>query len=380
MKNLSRLLIIVCSLICVDPAGAQPASAQPLDQTQSKAAPVWELVKVDCKQASLRGLHVLDSKHIFVSGGKGIVAHSVDGGTNWNVQSVAGAEELDFRDIHAIDANNVLIVSAGTPARIYRSSDGCQTWTKVFERTDPKFFFDAIDFWDAQAGIVMGDPIDGKLCLLKTIDGGQTWNQLETAPKTNPGEAGFAASGTNTITAGTNRLLVALGSAAEGTSPSSSRVLISENRGATWTAAEVPIQRNPSAGIFSLLFSNDQRVVAVGGDYKNPEAINDTLARSMDGGKTWSSQKLAGAPSAKTDLSVANRLTGFRSCVICPDSRDHLIAVGPNGTDESMDFGATWTRRSSGGFHAIDNSSDGKSIWATGPEGRIGKWIGTKEK
>lgn len=361
MKNLTWLLVLACLLAC---NGSMQAQTTAGNQAPPKPAPVWELVKVDCKQASLRGLHVLDSKHIFASGSYGIVVHSVDGGANWNVQSVAGAEDLDFRDIHALDASNVLIVSAGTPARIYRSDDGCRTWTQVLERTDPSFFFDAIDFWDNKTGVVMGDPIEGKLCLFKTVDGGRTWARLESAPKTNPGEAGFAASGTNTICYGKNRLLVALGGATENTAPVSSRVLLSEDRGTTWAAAEVPIKRTPSAGIFSLHFASERDVIAVGGDYKIPNAIEGTLAGSSDGGKTWSAIKSAAG------------LSGFRSCVSTTDKHGQLIAVGPNGTDGSVDGGKNWQRLSAEGFHAIDFSVDGKTGWATGTLGRIGKWIG----
>ena len=226
MKNLIHLGMLVFGLAVVGPILGQTGSGDRSPASPANAAPVWEMIDIDCKQASLRGLHVLDAQRIFASGSKGIVVHSVDGGINWNVQSVAGAEELDFRDIHAIDANNVLIISSGTPARIYRSNDGCRTWAKVCERSDAKFFFDAIDFWDKQTGVVMADPIDGKLCLLKTADGGRTWKGLETAPKTNPGEAGFAASGTNTITDGPNRLLVALGGAEENTSQALSLIHI----------------------------------------------------------------------------------------------------------------------------------------------------------
>ena len=365
MNNIIRLSMLVCGLAFVGPILGQTGSGNQTDSSQAssaKSAPVWQMVDVDCKQASLRGLHVLDTQHIFASGSKGIVVHSVDGGANWNVQSVTGAEELDFRDIHAIDANNVLIISSGTPARIYRSSDGCRTWTKVCERPDPSFFFDAIDFWDKQTGVVMGDPIDGKLCLLKTVDGGKTWKQIETAPTTKLGEAGFAASGTNTITVGQNRLLVALGGAEENTSQASSRVLLSEDRGATWKAAEVPIKRTASAGIFSLCVSEGEKLFAVGGDYKKPDAVNDTFARSVDGGKTWST------------VESKNGLTGFRSCVAIT-SAGHLVAVGTNGTDYSIDSGANWKRRSDEGFHAVDFTADGKIGWATGSLGRIGKWI-----
>ena len=365
MINLRWMLVLVYLFVLNGSVAAQTITSDQnlksaAQQIPTQPAPVWELMEVDCKQASLRGLHVLDSKHIFASGSQGIVVHSIDGGANWNVQSIPGAEELDFRDIHAIDAKHVLIVSAGTPARIYRSDDGCKTWTKVLERTDPKFFFDAIDFWDQQAGVVMGDPIDGKLCLFKTSDGGKTWKQLETAPKTLPGEAGFAASGTNTICFGKSRLLVALGGAKENASHIGSRVLLSEDRGATWGAAEVPIQRSASAGIFSLHFASQQDVIAVGGDYKQPDAVIGTLAHSNDGGKTWSTIK------------SEHGLSGYRSCVSTAGNRGHLIAVGPNGTDGSIDGGKNWRRLSDEGFHAIDFHVGGKTGWATGTLGRIG--------
>ncbi len=368
MKYRTRLLALLCILIFSIPTVGQTGSGEqtsnePPQVNSSQPTSVWEMVQVDCKKASLRGLHVLDSKHIFASGSQGIVVHSVDGGTNWNVQTIAGAEDLDFRDIHAIDANNVLIVSAGTPARIYRSSDGCKTWTKVFERTDPSFFFDAIDFWDQQEGIVMGDPIDNQLCLIKTTDGGKTWKPLTTTPKTNPGEAGFAASGTNTIAVAPNLLLVALGGAEENTSQASSRVLRSDDRGATWQSTEVPIKRAPSAGIFSLHVTKQQHVIAVGGDYKKPDVAQETLARSTDSGKTW------------TTIKHANGLSGYRSCVSTA-ANGHLIAVGPNGTDVSLDSGQSWKRLSDESFHAIDFSTDRQSGWATGTQGRIGKWTG----
>ena len=112
MRNLMWLLVLVCAFVCGGSIGAQhftsvsgqyspsdePTASvlsltsdhggEPSAQQAAKPTPVWQLVKVDCKQASLRGLHVLDSNHIFASGSKGMVVHSVDGGTNWNVQSV----------------------------------------------------------------------------------------------------------------------------------------------------------------------------------------------------------------------------------------------------------------------------------------------------
>ena len=43
-------------------------------------------------------------------------------------------------------------------------------------------FLDAMDFFDGKNGIVIGDPIDNKIFLAKTMDGGNTWNQLTVNP------------------------------------------------------------------------------------------------------------------------------------------------------------------------------------------------------
>ena len=79
-------------------------------------------------------------------------------------RKVAGAESLDFRGIHAIDAHTVYLMSAGPgdKSRIYKTSDAGEHWTLQFTNPDPKGFFDAIAFWDAQHGIVVGDPLEGR--------------------------------------------------------------------------------------------------------------------------------------------------------------------------------------------------------------------------
>ena len=37
---------------------------------------------------------------------------------------------------------------------------------------DPTGFLDAIAFWDAEHGIAMGDPVNGRFMILTTADGG----------------------------------------------------------------------------------------------------------------------------------------------------------------------------------------------------------------
>jgi photosystem II stability/assembly factor-like uncharacterized protein len=70
--------------------------------------------------------------------------------------------------------------------------------------------------------------------------------------------------------------------------------------------------------------------VVVGGDYRKESEAVDNAAITNDGGRTWT--KVSG-------------LSGFRSVVayLPGASTPALIAVGPQGADQSTDDGRTWT-------------------------------------
>ena len=65
----------------------------------------------------------------------------------------------------------------GDKSRIYKTSDAGEHWTLQLTNQDPKGFFDAIAFWDAQHGIVVGDPLEGRAEVLTTDDGGASWQR-----------------------------------------------------------------------------------------------------------------------------------------------------------------------------------------------------------
>ncbi len=82
-------------------------------------------------------------------------------GEHWEKLKVPGGEALDFRDVEALDAQTVVLMSAGPgdASRIYRSTDAGTTWKLVHTNPDKDGFYDAIAFWDAQNGVVLGDPV-----------------------------------------------------------------------------------------------------------------------------------------------------------------------------------------------------------------------------
>ena len=139
-------------------------------------------LKQDVKtDASFRGLDVVNEKVIWASGTGGTVVRTIDGGKNWKVITVKGAEKLDFRDIEAFDENTAYILSIGNgdSSRIYKTTDGGKRWKLQFKNIDEKAFFDSIAFWDEKHGIAQSDPVDGKYVFYATNDG-ETWNNLST--------------------------------------------------------------------------------------------------------------------------------------------------------------------------------------------------------
>ncbi|MEZ4762372.1 MAG: hypothetical protein R3C26_03920 [Calditrichia bacterium] len=138
-------------------------------------------------------------------------------------------------------------------------------------------------FWDAQNGIAFSDPVDGKLLLIRTADGGKTWREFapDELPATIEGEYAFAASGTCVSVFGENNVWIATGGTA-------ARVFTSTNRGQSWQVFDTKMRSGaPSQGIFSLAFRDALNGVAVGGDYQQPEQPGNTLLRTTDGGKSW---------------------------------------------------------------------------------------------
>lgn len=150
-------------------------------------------------KVSIRGLSVVDDKTIWVSGSNGSVGRSTDSGKTWKWMSVAGFEKRDFRDIEAFDGATAIIMAIAEPAQILKTTNGGETWKLVYENKTPGMFLDAMEFWNEQSGIVLGDPVNGKFFIARTFDEGNTWQEIPSAnlPAADSGEACFASSGTN---------------------------------------------------------------------------------------------------------------------------------------------------------------------------------------
>ncbi|HRD42149.1 MAG TPA: oxidoreductase, partial [Ferruginibacter sp.] len=96
-------------------------------------------------------------------------------------------------------SNTAIIMGIAEPAYILRTVNGGKKWDIVYKNETKGMFLDAMDFYDSNNGMVVGDPIIGKIFLATTADGGKTWQEVPEAnrPAADSGEACFASSGTN---------------------------------------------------------------------------------------------------------------------------------------------------------------------------------------
>ena len=317
--------------------------------------PKW-MLQTSGVTVRLRGVSAVSDQVAWASGADSTVLRTADGGVTWQKLTVT-TDALDFRDVDAIDSRTAYVLSIGNgPAsRIYKTADAGATWTLQFKNDDPKAFYDAMSFWDANHGIVIGDSIDGQLCLMTTEDGGQHWVRVaaNALPPALANEGAFAASGTNIAVFGKTDAWIGTGAAAI------ARVLRTHDRGRTWEIAETPLTAGPSAGIFSVAFRDAKHGVVVGGDYKKEKEAGDNLAVTSDGGATWT---------------LVKGLSGFRSVVAyVPGAKTALVAVGPSGADYSTDDGRTWTALDGPGFDTLSFVRGKPIAWGAGARGSLGR-------
>ncbi len=314
----------------------------------------WQ--KIDVKtDASFRGLDVVSEKVVWASGTGGTVIRTVDGGKNWDVIKVPGAEKLDFRDIEAFGEKVAYILSIGNgdSSRIYKTTDGGKSWKLQFKNTIEKAFFDSIAFWDEKNGMAQSDPVDGKYVFYRTTDG-ETWTKIDTSkmPFAKKGEAAFAASGTCIVTKGKKRIWLITGGM-------DARVFYSKNRGKSWKVYDTPIVNGTQgSGIFGISMRTKKRGVIVGGNYEKPKEVKNNFAYTKNKGRTWK---------------AASGLRGYRSGVSYIDKKT-IIAVGSSGSDISYDGGKTWKPVDNKNYNAVQSLGE-KATWVVGPKGMVAKYL-----
>ncbi|WP_114791241.1 YCF48-related protein [Niabella yanshanensis] len=302
-------------------------------------------IVVQGSKTSLRGLSI-KGKSIWVSGSGGTVGRSVDEGETWQWQIIGGYEKTEFRDIEALDEKTAVVMGIASPAYILKTSDGGQNWTKVYENRDSAMFLDAMTFKNAKEGMVVGDPINNKIFVAQTKDGGNSWqptNQLS-LPNAQPGEAFFAASGSNIIWSRLGYCIVSGGAASR---------FFTKNK-----AINLPTTQGQQMTGANGIAAQDNLLLVASGNYNDRDKRDSAFVYSHDGGKTW----------RLPDIMPA----GYRSAV-CFTGRNMAITCGITGIDISKDGGRHWKQISKEGFNTCAYDKANNAVYFVGNNGRVGK-------
>ena len=362
----------------------------------------WEIQPAPTT-SDLRGIDNVGKGIAWASGSDGTVLRTIDDGKDWQLCPIPpGAEKLDFRGIQAFDEKTAIVMSTGKGplSRLYKTTDGCQTWKLVFTNPDSDGSWAAIQFrfHDGPSpnyrffngGVFVGDPVDGRFPIFTTSDYGSTWQPLKqndryrTIPPAvaKTGESLFDMSN-SAITATADDDTFAFVTGGTG----GAHLIIPHWHGWSWCSdcfggsftfseIQLPISSNETSGAFSIASrrtsSDYNRVdlMIVGGDYKRPEVGSAVFVRHSD-------SPFKGLFSRRVIASTTPP-HGFRSAVAYDAATKTWITVGPNGTDVSTDDGRNW--RALRPNPALHEPADADRDWnalslpfVVGPHGRIGK-------
>jgi photosystem II stability/assembly factor-like uncharacterized protein len=207
--------------------------------------------------SSLLSVSVLDTSVAYAGGLGGTVLRTFDGGKSWATTASVGGDVYNlflasqFRILAAVND------SAG--ARIRRSFNGGTGWQTSYEDTTSGAFMDAIWMFDISNGYALGDPVNGQWVLLKTSDGGISWQSAASLPQ----------AGSET---GWNNSMYWLNDQFGWFGTNNSRVYYTTDGGSSWSPANTTF-----SDIFGVSFANDSIGMAAG---------NGTDL-SIDGGNSW---------------------------------------------------------------------------------------------
>jgi hypothetical protein len=278
----------------------------------------------------------------------------------------------------------------GDQSRLYKTTDGCQTWKLVFTNPDKEGFWDALRFEapnlqltkPTRRGVIIGDPVGGRFPIFISSDLGSTWTPatdklLKNLPDAHAHEALFAASNSAADAIGDAGNLVFVTGGTGG-----SRFFHLAGGGLvldtfmTMPSFEQTKLNFPHAteaqGAFSLAHRQIDQVtfdyLVVGGDYQRSEAPGASVFLPAPTYSFFVRHQKSTYPTTPPH--------GYRSSVAYDPQQKLWITVGPNGTDISRDDGKNWTPLKPSGYDPPDADKNWNALslpFVVGPHGRIGR-------
>lgn len=315
----------------------------------------------------------LPSKRLVAAGNSGVISTSTDWGATWTMCSVSPTVQL-MKRIHFVNPNTGYTVGGSAVAsdslgEVLKTTNGGSTWTKL--AFNPKTRSNSVSFLNENVGWVGGIGVNG---IFKTTNGGATF----TAGTVN-GTAG----------ATTTWYDIQFGDANTGYAGGTGGILVkSTDGGTTWNNLVSPFGTTIIYAIRALDANNVFVVGGSGKGFKSTDGGTTWTTLSLGTGSLYyvnfTDKNLgvigggSGAVYKTTDGGITWNLlsTGTTSTLYCAEFQDQNIGwlCGSGGTIAyTKDGGATWKKTPAfmGSTTLYDIAISGGYIWITNEGGGI---------
>ena len=259
----------------------------------------------------------------FVAGSRGgAMARSTDGGATWTAIP-AGNNGSTFSPgndswINGIASNgsNIFLAGGGVRGQIARSEDSGATWTEI-HNTGLQLHQTIQDIAYGGNNTFVAVAFHGGMA--RSTDGGATWAAIPA------GESIFSMNNINAIASNGNNIFIAVGNIDQTFVGNTDQMARSTDGGETWTA----IPGGPSGNTFPLTHHiND--IAYGGGSTFVAVGCHGRMARSTDGGATWTA--IPAGPSGSTFPAEDVHGRGMHGILgIASDGNGSFVAVGAYG-------------------------------------------------
>jgi len=236
---------------------------------------------------ALFSTYAYNSLIAWACGDSGKVLYTSNGGTNWIYKDSTVFSQQRVFSIHALSQQIALCVcNISGNGKIFKTTNAGTSWIQKYSRNG--VFLNDIEFMNTLTGFVYGNPVGNFWFILKTTDGGETYDSTSISrpiPLT-PNDIGFP--NDHVVIDNAGQAFIWFGS-------NTPRVYFSTNSGAVWNNSQTPA--NPF--VFCLTFLNIQTGFAGGQD----------AFKSTNGGVIWN-PIVPPPPGAGPFMSFAN-IAGF---------------------------------------------------------------------
>ncbi|WP_426275261.1 T9SS type A sorting domain-containing protein [Chryseobacterium sp. S-02] len=281
-----------------------------------------------------------------------------NGGTTWTSGAInIGDPSLTITNISGVNSTTAWVGAFDDTAGlggVWKTTNGGTTWTlQKALTTANQSWTNFVHFFDANNGIVGGDPESGEFELYTTSDGGTTWTRVSGANVPNPlvGEYGYN-SGYYAVG---NNIFFYTGKG---------RIFKSTDKGLTWTVAF-------TGSTYGL---TDFGGATIGGDMAWSDANKGIVFKktyntatppvqtglaiygTTDGGTTWNSITFTG-------ITAANSINDV---TYVPGTSILVATSSAGGSWKSVDNGVTWASLDTGVQHLNVRCSDSNNCYSGG--------------